>query len=136
MTVGGARKRLEIDDTITRPEERPADRETISEQQLRNLVAQAVPASVWLTPLKGFKINLSANPGFLKVFFSARCHCETVALLSVEVARGKTLYEVKRALPSLVSKLESQAESFYGMSCDIHRVMRLGPATPGQIAGR
>ena len=73
-------------------------------------------------------MNLSANPDFRKVFFSARCDCGTAALLSVEIAQEKTINQIEQALPSLVSKLESQSKSFYSMSCDLHRQMRLGPA--------
>ena len=78
--------------------------------------------------MRGLKTDLSANPGFRKVFFSTRCECGTAALLSVEIAQEKTLDDVKQALPSLISKLVGQAKAFYGMSCDIHKRMRLGPA--------
>jgi hypothetical protein len=77
--------------------------------------------------MKGFKLDFSANPGFRKVFFSARCQCGTVALLSVEAAQDKTLEEIKQALPTLVERLEMQARSFYNMPCDLHQRMRLGP---------
>ena len=88
-----------------------------------------MPAELGITPLKnGFKMNLSANPGFHKVFFSARCDCKTAALLSVEVSEKKTLQEVKQAIPALINRLESQARSFYGMPCEAHTRMRLGPA--------
>ena len=88
-----------------------------------------MPAELGITPLKnGFKMNLSANPVFHKVFFSARCDCKTAALLSVEVSEKKTLQEVKQAIPALIGKLESQARSFYGMPCEAHTRMRLGPA--------
>ncbi len=98
-----------------------------SDQGLRAMIAEAVPESVGLTPLKGFGMDLSANPGFRKVFFSARCDCGTAALLSVEVAREKTAAEVRQALPELVSRLEGKAQSFHDMSCEAHRSMRVGP---------
>ena len=78
--------------------------------------------------MKGFKMDLSANPGFRKVFYSAHCKCGTAALLSVEVAREKTLAEVQQAIPELTKRLESRAKLFYDMSCDAHERMRLGPA--------
>ena len=78
--------------------------------------------------MRGFKMDLSANHGFQEVFFSASCECGAAALLSVEIAREKTVDEVKEALPSLVGTLESQVESFRSMPCDIHRRMRMGPA--------
>ena len=77
--------------------------------------------------MRGFKMDLSANRGFRKVFFSARCECGTAALMSVEIAFERTAEEVKDALPSLVGRLEGQAKSFRDMSCDIHRRMRMGP---------
>ena len=88
----------------------------------------ALSPDLELEALRGFKMDLSANPGFHKVFFAARCECTTVALLSVEASAEKTLGEVERALPSLVSRLEAQARAFYNMSCDVHARMRLGPA--------
>ena len=100
----------------------------LDDRRLRTLIAQALPEDIGLTPLKGLKIDISANPGFRKVFFSARCDCGTAGLLSVEVAREKTIDEVEQALPSLVARLEGQARSFYGMDCELHRRMRLGPA--------
>ena len=87
-----------------------------------------MPKDIGLTPLKGFKLDLSANPGFRKVFLSAKCGCGTAALLSVEVAQDKTFGEIEVALPSLVGNLQTQASSFYSMSCEMHKRMRLGPA--------
>jgi hypothetical protein len=81
--------------------------------------------------MKGFKLNLSANSGFRKVYFSARCKCGTAALLSVEVAKGKSLEQVRQVLPSLVGKLEAQARAFHQMPCEAHQKMRLGPAAGG-----
>jgi hypothetical protein len=95
------------------------------------LVLDAVSPDLGLSSLRGFKMDLSANRGFHKVFFSARCECKTVALLSVEVSEEKTLADVERALPSLVGRLEAQARSFYNMNCEVHARMRLGPAAGG-----
>ena len=81
-----------------------------------------------MAALKGFGIDLSGNPGFRKVFFSARCQCGTVALLSVEVAEEKTIEQVEQVLPSLVERLTGQAQSFYSMPCEAHERMRMGPA--------
>ena len=121
--------RPDIDKVTDKPDEAADYEEAISEEQLRSLISEAVPAELGITPLKnGFKMNLSANPGFHKVFFSARCDCKTVALLSVEVSEKKTLQEVKQAIPALIGKLESQARSFYGMPCEVHTRMRLGSA--------
>ncbi len=88
----------------------------------------ASEADLDITPMAGFKMDLSANPGFQKVFFSARCDCGTSALLSVEVAHEKTIEQVQGALPSLVDRLQSQARAFHNMPCEMHTKMRLGPA--------
>ena len=98
---------------------------------LRRLVLDAVSPDLELSALRGFKMDLSANRGFLKAFFAARCECTTVALLSVEVSEEKTVAEVERALPSLIGRLEAQARAFYNMNCEMHARMRLGPAANG-----
>ena len=74
-------------------------------------------------------MDLSANPGFQKVYFSARCECGTAALLSVEVADDKTVEEIEQARCSLADKLAGRARAFYAMSCETHARMRGGPAT-------
>ena len=79
--------------------------------------------------MAGFKLDLSANAGFKKAFFSVRCECGTAAVLSIEVSDRKTMAEVAAAMPSLVGRLESQAKSFRAMSCDAHMRMRLGGAS-------
>ena len=105
-----------------------ASLEVVGESELTDLVAAAVPKDVGLTPLKGFDLDLSANPGFRKVFFSVRCECGTAGVLSIEVAPNKTRREIVEALPSLVDRLVGQAQRFRGMSCELHRRMRMGPA--------
>ena len=109
------------------PEARQAEG-PIDAQALRDLIHGALPADSRLTPLPGFKMDLSANPGFRKVFFAARCTCGTSALLSVEVSEDKTMREVREALPSLVDRLVRQQQAFDSMSCEMHTRMRLGPA--------
>ena len=105
--------------------------ETVSDAQLQAHISDALPDDVTVKPLAGFKLNLSANDGFRKVFFSARCECGTAALLSVEVSKEKTDSEITAALPSLVGRLASQVRSFQAMSCEAHTRMRLGPVHPG-----
>ena len=51
------------------------DMDTLGEQQLRELISDAIPDEAGLAPLSGFKLTLSASPGFQKAFFSARCDC-------------------------------------------------------------
>jgi len=101
--------------------------ESVTESWLIGLLSEAIPDGTGLRSLRGFKLDVSANPAFRKVFFSAKCDCGTSALVSVEVARDKTMLEVEAALPSLVEKLESQAKMFYGMNCEMHTKMRMGP---------
>ena len=102
--------------------------EPVGEQRIRDLICGALPEETSLMSLPGFKLDLSANPGFQKVFFSARCDCGTSALLSVEVAREKTTAEVQEALPSMVERLVKQERAFEGMSCELHTRMRMGPS--------
>ena len=49
-------------------------------------------------------------------------------IAEMKTVEGKTLDEVKQALPSLTSKLEEQARAFRRMPCEMHEKMRLGPA--------
>ena len=109
-------------------EQTAASSGSIDDSELSALIAGAVPDDAGLTPLPRFKIDLSANRGFRKVFFTAHCDCGTAGVLSVEVAQDKTREEIERALPLLVSKLQAQAQSFHSMPCEIHKQMRLGPA--------
>ena len=103
--------------------------ETFTDEELRTLFREALSEEDRITPLKGFKLDFSANPGFRKVFFSAKCSCGTAALLSVEVSGDKTPTQVRKALPALVGRLKSQARLFYNMPCETHTRMRtqLGP---------
>ena len=122
---------MPIDSANGSPTEQCPDAEPIREDALRRLVLDAVSPDLDLSALRGLKMDLSANRGFHKVFFAARCECTTVALLSVEVSEEKTVADVKRALPSLVGRLEAQARAFYNMNCEMHERMRLGPAAGG-----
>ena len=101
-------------------------------EQVHELFQGAVPDEPALTLLKGFKLDFSGNRDFHKVFFSARCHCGTVALLTVEVAKSKTLPQTEQALPSLVQHLRNKAQTFRSMSCEMHTRMRAGdgPSVP------
>ena len=98
-------------------------------EEIQNLLREAVADEPALTILKGFKLDFSANKDFHKVFFSVRCECGTAALLSVEVARSKTLSQVSEALPELARRLKAKSRQFAGMSCDMHTRMRIGGAT-------
>ena len=103
-----------------------------SDQDLRDLIVDAIPETAGLVSLKGFKMDLSANREFRKFFFAARCECKTSALLSVEIAEDKKLKEVKKVLPSLINKLVDQSKVFYNMSCDVHTKMRFGRMMAGE----
>lgn len=95
-------------------------------EEIQDLLRGAIPEDLNLKLLKGFKMDLSANPNFHKVFVSAHCTCGTAALLSLEVDRSKTLAQVQEALPSLVQHLKSKAQQFAGMSCQMHARLRQG----------
>ena len=88
-----------------------------SDQDLRDLIVDAIPETAGLVSLKGFKMDLSANRGFRKFFFAARCECKTSALLSVEIAEDKKLEEVKKVIPALINKLLDQ--SMFTRKCDL-----------------
>lgn len=98
----------------------------VSLEQVHDLLKAAVVDEPVLTLLKGFKLDFSGNQQFHKVFFSARCSCGTAALISVEVAKSKTLAQLERALPGLEQHLRSKAMQFSSMSCDMHTRMRTG----------
>ncbi len=129
-------KRLEIENITANTGENDQDGGIPDDRGLANLIASGVASDAGLSPLKGFKLNLSANPGFRKVFFSAKCDCGTAALLSVEIAGDKTTSQIKAALPSLTDNLQQQAKKFYRMSCEMHERMRLGPMAGLQASKR
>ena len=103
----------------------------MSDSQIQTLIGDAIPDALGLDLMEGFKMDLSANADFRKLFFSAKCECGTSALLSVEISRDKTVDEIKAALPSVIDGLAGQARQFRSMSCEVHTKMRLGP-----MAGR
>ncbi len=94
-------------------------------EEIQDLLREAITDEPTLTILKGFKLDFSANRDFHKVFFSVRCECGTAALLSVEVAKSKTLPQVGKALPGLVKHLKAKSWQFSNMSCDMHTRMRI-----------
>ncbi len=122
---------MEIDNLTTNTGENDYDGGIPDDRGLANLIVSGVASELGLTPLNGFKLNLSASPGFRKVFFSAKCECGTAALLSIEVAGDKKNSQIQSALPSLTDSLQQKAKMFYQMSCEMHEKMRLGP-----MAGR
>ncbi len=100
--------------------------------EIRGLLQEALSEEGDLTPLEGFKMELSATADFHKFFFATHCSCKTVGLLSIEVARSKTMADVKRALPQLAERLRGQARAFRAMPCEVHTRMRLGGKMPVQ----
>ena len=117
-------KRLEIENLTAKTGDNDQEGGIPDDRGLADLIASGVASDIGLSPLKGFKLNLSANPGFRKVFFSAKCDCVTAALLSIEIAGDKTTSQIKAALPSLADSLQQQAKKFYQMSCEMHEKMR------------
>ena len=98
----------------------------VKPEELRDIFRKAFTGDTQLTQLDGFRLNLSANSGFHKIFFATRCTCKTAGLLSVEVSNSKTTEEVKQVMPQLVRRLRAQAKAFMAMPCDTHAAMRLG----------
>ena len=104
----------------------------MNDLEIQRLIASKLSPETDIRPLKGFKLNVSANTGFRKVFFSVRCtqkDCDTAALLSVEVSQSKSDLEIEEAVPSLVDRLERQEKSFHSMDCRMHGMMKTGIVT-------
>ena len=101
----------------------------MKESDIQRLIASKMSSESVMKPLKGFKLDVSANTGFQKVFFSVRClqeGCDTAALLSVEISMSKSDLEIENAVSSLVERLERQEKSFYSMDCHMHGMMKTG----------
>ena len=101
----------------------------MKESDIQRLIASKMSSKSVMKPLKGFKLDVSANTGFQKVFFSVRClqeECDTAALLSVEISMSKSDLEIENAVSSLVERLERQEKSFYSMDCHMHGMMKTG----------
>ena len=95
-------------------------------EEIHGLFQAAVADDTSLSLLRGFKLDFSGNPDFHKVYLAVRCTCGTAGLLSVEVAREKTLPEVETAMPSLLDNLQVKVRMFNSMSCEMHARMRQG----------
>ena len=102
--------------------------------EIRDLFRDQLTGETDLTPLEGFKLNLSATTDFHKLFFATHCSCKTAGLLSIEVARSKTLDQIKQAMPQLVERLRAQARAFRAMPCEMHTRMRMGGRLPAQAS--
>ena len=100
-----------------------------TDAQVLSVLGKFLSSNNLLNPLKGFKIDLSANRGFRKFFYSANCECGTSAVLSVEISTNKGLAEIEEVAPELIKRLEDRAKTFYDMSCEYHTNMRLGPSS-------
>ncbi len=94
---------------------------------IQNLIVKSLKDSESnLRALVGFKMNLSANEGFHKFFFSVSCDCGTAALLSVEVSEDKSDNEIETAMISIIDRLIMQERSFGKMDCKVHETMKKG----------
>ena len=96
------------------------------QEDVHGLILSQLSEDICVVPLKGFKMDLSANRNFNKLFFKIGCNCGTAGLLSVEIAVDKTMEDINKALPALVSRIEAQARSFSRMNCEDHKMLRLG----------
>ena len=104
--------------------------EEATRAEIGRLLLEALPSNTDLTPLRGFKMGISANTKMHKLFFSIKCTCGTAGVLSIEVAQTKTTEEITAALPLLAERLEAQAQAFRSMPCEIHTQMRQGRSIP------
>ena len=102
--------------------------------QMQAFIESMLPRDLDVKSMQGFKMDLSANADFRKLFFSVSCDCGTSAILSVEVSKEKTPVEIENAIPSLADGLKRQASAFRSMSCDLHTRMRLGPLASEKTA--
>ena len=96
-------------------------------EELYGALTAALPPDSGLRPLPGLRLSPMGADRFHSLAFSARCECGTAAVLTVEVAREKSRAQVEEALPSLVERLEAQANAFYRLPCQAHRALRRGP---------
>lgn len=111
---------------IQTSEGRSQSGEPASLEEIQDLFGEATTDEERLSLLKGFKLKSAKNADSHKVFFSVGCDCGTVALLSVEVLKSKTLAQFKEALPALVGHLHTRVQQFTTMTCDLHARMRTG----------
>ena len=98
----------------------------VTEDQIKLLIQDKLSTETSIKPVDGFNLKMSKMQHSRKIFFAAKCKCGTSALITVEVANDKTLDDVKRSASQLVKQLEKQADSFYEMSCDVHKKIRIG----------
>ena len=108
---------LPTDDTVT------AD--WLIEQLGAELVRQDPVLGREFVPL-GRMAQVARGPGgSTKVFFGVRCECSTAAIVSFEVAQGKTKDQVLEVLPQSGRKLFEQRNAFVRMPCSAHDRLRV-----------
>tara|TARA_B100001245_G_C22629642_1_gene310180 strand:+ start:212 stop:568 length:357 start_codon:yes stop_codon:yes gene_type:complete len=98
----------------------------VTEDQIRLLIQDKLSTETSIKPVDGFNLKMSKMQHAQKIFFAAKCKCGTSALITVDVANDKTLDDVKMSASQLARQLEKQADSFYEMSCDVHKKIRIG----------
>jgi hypothetical protein len=99
---------------------KPATTEAIWE-----LLYRALGENTELMPLQKLQKNFSGVSSFHKFYFGIRCSCKSAAILSIEVAQSKNLDEVKSVIPKMLNSLQTQAQVFRKMPCEIHQKMRM-----------
>ena len=90
---------------------------------IERLLRQALAGQRRIAPLKGFTAMPAETDKTYRVFFRVGCRCGAAGLLSVEVAKDKTVDEVCAALPALLQRLNAQADHFESLSCEDHTRM-------------
>ncbi len=88
--------------------------------ELRQKFSEALQGRTDLVFLQRFRLLPSETPDSFRLFFTTSCGCGAAALLTLEIARVKTLQEVEEAMSPLMGRLEAQAQAFRAMSCETH----------------
>ena len=98
-------------------------------QQINALLVEALSDDASLRPLPSFSQGATASlslglptvPDAQQFFFVVSCTCGTNAVLNLEVAKNKSMLEVKTAIPGLVDHLRGRARQFKAMPCTMHK---------------
>lgn len=87
---------------------------------LWTLFAKALDGVPSIKPMSGFRMMPSETPDIFRLFFRVHCHCGAAALLTLEIAKTKSLDDINTALPKLIQRLLQQESAFSNLSCEDH----------------
>ncbi len=103
----------------------------VTREWLGRSVQAALPPGHGLSSLPRLNTDPTGSSGVVKVYFGARCECQTAAVLSVEAGAARTRAEALAAMPALVQKLLAQRDAFRKMPCAAHKSLRTPPQGTG-----